>query len=84
MYDIKDHLIYSPPYTFPGTHTQYLPVPYVQVYCCSIALAQSLSERDDASERVGDHECSAIFSWQALPGRVSSAPALHSSPCLHL
>ena len=62
----------------------YLPVPYVQVYCCSIAPAQSQSEHDDASEMVGDHECSATFSWQALPGRVSSAPALHSSLSLHL
>ena len=61
-----------------------LPVLFAQVYCCSITLAQSQSEHDDASEMVGGRECSAISSWRALPGRESSAPALHSSLYLHL
>ena len=62
----------------------FVPVLCVQVYCCLVAVAQSLSEHDDASEMVGDHVYSAIFSWQALPGKGSSVPGHHLSPCLDL
>ena len=61
-----------------------LPVLFEHVYCCSVAPALSLSEHDDASEMAGGHECSAISSWRALPGKESSAPDLHLNLCLHL